>query len=387
MSATSKSKTSMTSTSASTGTSPAEIEADARRHQGESMFRPDIMEAEKPNLRRLLNEAAVAADILDKRLTHGLESMAEETRTAAKMCLKRYKDILNDPNQSDEKLEQAVAELKDFSRCKEFGGNGGTLRQFCNAALKGLASSDPLLGLVLAMLFFTIRKIREQSRLNSAQEKLRAYKSDIAKIGGREDPAVIEALKLEIDKAKTRVAKVEKVEKLEEVLKTTLGISDLTSPYSQRRIEEVLAAGDTLTPSPKRQAVNAYKDAVTEMMMEDEKSFKDELIKASGKSPSEVESWMKGSKNPDLDTLVKDAKARNPALDDAIVDYLGLSDRVKLMSPFPPDPSAGLASGAAAGTSDAALADKLRTLRSGVDGATPAGAGAGPGAGPAGGGG
>jgi hypothetical protein len=361
--------------------SAAEIDKAKKKLSKEGPLGADVTEEAKPNLRRLLDEASMTAEILDHRLRYGLESMGEKERTAAMLCVKKYKNILNDPSQSDENRAKAVGELKNFASCREMGGKGGNLRQFCSAALKGMGSQDWLLGLVLAILFFLIRKGMEAYRLNQAEQTLRKYNEHCQSIGAKTDLAVTDALKLEIDKRATRT---QKMAEAETALKAGFGLgastnlSDMSFPT---------------TPTPQQTAaVNKFKATMAEIHAEDraalESAFEEHGVtkahlaqweaasgeaasgEASSPTPTTTSSPLSETKKQQIDDLVKRVRGKSDThpyswegkLDRAINDYMG-SAQQELMKAFPPEPAGAAATGASATSPTDALAEKFKSLR------------------------
>jgi hypothetical protein len=236
--------------SAAMNASPAEIEADKKMKESGGMLGQDITLESHPNERKLLDQATFAANLLEHRSSYNLQTMSDQRRIELKSIIQNYKDILNNKEKTPVERAKAAGQLIKIAECKEFGGSGGNIRQFADAALKGMASGDPLLGLVLAILFFLLRKAVEAYRLNQAENNLKAYKEGLAKVGAKPDPDKEAALTLEVDKAEERVRNFDAAE------------AKLKAAFSVDSVPEVVSSSRPLT-SAQNSAVDEFKAFVS----------------------------------------------------------------------------------------------------------------------------
>ena len=135
-----------------------------------------------------LNNAQDALSRLNTRIAHGSLSLPRDVRAKVSKCINALEDAIQ-KEKDPEKAKKLAETLEKFCEQKIMGGPGSTTSQAFDAALKGLASQNPLLGLVLALLFFAIKKGMQSHSIKGLEKAFEKLPPEM-RVGSKEEKAL-----------------------------------------------------------------------------------------------------------------------------------------------------------------------------------------------------
>ena len=135
-----------------------------------------------------LNHAQDALSRLNTRIAHGSLSLPRDVRAKVSKCINGLEEAIQ-KEKNPEKAKKLAETLEKFCEQKIMGGPGSTLSQGFDAALKGLATQEPLLGLILALLFFAIKKGMQSHSLKGLEEAFEKLPPE-KRVGSQEEKSL-----------------------------------------------------------------------------------------------------------------------------------------------------------------------------------------------------
>ena len=182
-----------------------------------------------------LNNAQDALSRLNTRIAHGSLSLPRDVRAKVSKCINALEDAIQ-KEKDPEKAKKLAETLEKFCEQKIMGGPGSTTSQAFDAALKGLASQNPLLGLVLALLFFAIKKGMQSHSIKGLEKAFEKLPPEM-RVGSKEEKALNNA-----------TAEFANITELENNFKKELADVDVgTAKIGEARAAEILATPSVMT--------------------------------------------------------------------------------------------------------------------------------------------
>ncbi len=133
----------------------------------------DVTSASNPDARALFDKAGRALTRFNNYIHFNAREagLSDVQIDRLQSMMQKLQDGINAPG--DIEVRKKLAQnLNEMANHPLFGGPGGMGHQVYKAAMKGLATQDPLLGLMLSLLFFLIKQLMKKRELSKMEGQL-----------------------------------------------------------------------------------------------------------------------------------------------------------------------------------------------------------------------